>query len=151
MRQPPRPPQRGEASVSLELILITGMSGSGKSVALRALEDAGYFCVDNLPPELLREFVRFGCIPLRRIRPGYAASVHYGGTFPMTHSDKDLTVEPSCRLRGARSVYLVDGSVFPYLPAKGLTFTMMANANRIGTHLCHILKDPCCELSSASA
>src|SRR5690606_16464533 len=41
----------------LELVLITGMSGSGKSVALRALEDAGYFCVDNLPPELLLSFV----------------------------------------------------------------------------------------------
>jgi UPF0042 nucleotide-binding protein len=41
-----------------EVILITGISGSGKSVALHALEDAGYFCVDNLPPELLRDFVR---------------------------------------------------------------------------------------------
>ena len=41
----------------LEVILITGMSGSGKSVALRALEDAGYYCVDNLPPELLVSFV----------------------------------------------------------------------------------------------
>ena len=33
-------------------------SGSGKSVALHALEDAGFFCVDNLPPELLRELIR---------------------------------------------------------------------------------------------
>ncbi|AEG94434.1 RNase adapter RapZ [Ramlibacter tataouinensis] len=41
----------------LELVLITGMSGSGKSVALRALEDVGYYCVDNLPPELLLDFV----------------------------------------------------------------------------------------------
>ena len=41
-----------------EVILITGISGSGKSVALHALEDAGYFCVDNLPPELLRDFVK---------------------------------------------------------------------------------------------
>jgi len=41
----------------LELVLITGMSGSGKSVVLRALEDAGYYCVDNLPPELLLSFV----------------------------------------------------------------------------------------------
>lgn len=41
----------------MEIILITGMSGSGKSVALRALEDAGYYCVDNLPPELLMAFV----------------------------------------------------------------------------------------------
>ncbi len=42
---------------SLEMVLITGMSGSGKSVALHALEDAGYYCVDNLPPELLISFV----------------------------------------------------------------------------------------------
>jgi UPF0042 nucleotide-binding protein len=41
-----------------EVLLITGISGSGKSVALHALEDAGYFCVDNLPPELLRDFIR---------------------------------------------------------------------------------------------
>jgi UPF0042 nucleotide-binding protein len=43
--------------VSLELVLITGMSGSGKSVALHALEDAGFYCVDNLPPELLGSFI----------------------------------------------------------------------------------------------
>jgi UPF0042 nucleotide-binding protein len=41
----------------MELVLITGMSGSGKSVALHALEDAGYYCVDNLPPELLLDLV----------------------------------------------------------------------------------------------
>jgi UPF0042 nucleotide-binding protein len=41
----------------LEIVLITGMSGSGKSVALNALEDAGFYCVDNLPPELLLPFV----------------------------------------------------------------------------------------------
>ena len=43
--------------MSMEIILITGMSGSGKSVALHALEDAGFYCVDNLPPELLQQFV----------------------------------------------------------------------------------------------
>jgi len=41
-----------------EVVLVTGISGSGKSIALHALEDAGFFCVDNLPPELLREFLR---------------------------------------------------------------------------------------------
>jgi UPF0042 nucleotide-binding protein len=41
---------------ALEIVLITGMSGSGKSVALHALEDTGYYCVDNLPPELLTSF-----------------------------------------------------------------------------------------------
>ena len=41
----------------MNIVIITGMSGSGKSVALHALEDIGYFCVDNLPPELLPDFV----------------------------------------------------------------------------------------------
>ncbi len=41
-----------------EVVLITGISGSGKSVALQALEDDGFFCVDNRPPELLRDFIR---------------------------------------------------------------------------------------------
>jgi RNase adapter protein RapZ len=42
---------------AIEVVLITGMSGSGKSVALHALEDAHYYCVDNLPPELLGAFI----------------------------------------------------------------------------------------------
>lgn len=46
-----------EQAANMEIVLITGMSGSGKSVALHALEDAGYYCVDNLPPELLLQFV----------------------------------------------------------------------------------------------
>jgi UPF0042 nucleotide-binding protein len=53
-----------------DLVLVTGISGSGKSVALHALEDAGYFCVDNLPPELLREF-----ITVERAREGGARRV----------------------------------------------------------------------------
>jgi UPF0042 nucleotide-binding protein len=47
-----------DAVTNLELVLVTGISGSGKSVVLHALEDAGFFCVDNLPPELLGEFLR---------------------------------------------------------------------------------------------
>lgn len=45
------------APQDLQIVLITGMSGSGKSVALHALEDAGFYCVDNLPPELLLPLV----------------------------------------------------------------------------------------------
>lgn len=50
-------PDPTTAAPTIELVLITGMSGSGKSVALTALEDLGYYCVDNLPPELLEAFI----------------------------------------------------------------------------------------------
>jgi UPF0042 nucleotide-binding protein len=53
----PSPAPDPQATAGLELVLITGMSGSGKSVALNALEDAGFYCVDNLPPELLAPFI----------------------------------------------------------------------------------------------
>lgn len=42
----------------MRILLITGISGSGKSVALNVLEDAGYYCVDNLPPALLPALVK---------------------------------------------------------------------------------------------
>ncbi len=45
------------ARLDVQIVLITGMSGSGKSVALHALEDLGFYCVDNLPPELLMPLV----------------------------------------------------------------------------------------------
>jgi UPF0042 nucleotide-binding protein len=41
----------------MHIVLITGISGSGKSVALNVLEDTGYYCVDNLPPPLLPSLV----------------------------------------------------------------------------------------------
>jgi UPF0042 nucleotide-binding protein len=43
----------------MKLILISGLSGSGKSIALNVLEDAGYYCVDNLPATLLLDVVNF--------------------------------------------------------------------------------------------
>ena len=41
----------------MKLVIVTGLSGSGKSVALHALEDLGYYCIDNLPVFLLEGFV----------------------------------------------------------------------------------------------
>lgn len=60
-----------------ELVLITGISGSGKSVAMNALEDAGYFCVDNLPPELLRAFLQ---VEHARAQPTVAVAVDVRST-----------------------------------------------------------------------
>jgi UPF0042 nucleotide-binding protein len=43
----------------MRIVLVTGLSGSGKSVAIRVLEDAGYYCVDNLPPQFLLELASY--------------------------------------------------------------------------------------------
>ncbi len=42
----------------MEFVIITGMSGAGKSLAVNTFEDMGYFCVDNMPPVLLSEFLK---------------------------------------------------------------------------------------------
>lgn len=43
----------------MQIVLISGLSGSGKSIALNVLEDAGYYCVDNLPPPLLPNLTEY--------------------------------------------------------------------------------------------
>ncbi len=42
-----------QASGKRRIVIITGLSGAGKSNALQAFEDAGYFCIDNLPPRMI--------------------------------------------------------------------------------------------------
>ena len=42
----------------IHFVIVTGMSGAGKSTALKMLEDAGYFCVDNLPLSLLPTLIQ---------------------------------------------------------------------------------------------
>lgn len=41
----------------MKLVIVSGLSGSGKTIALHTLEDAGYYCVDNLPVSLLKDFI----------------------------------------------------------------------------------------------
>ena len=58
MSTPHQPQPSSSPLRDLRLVMISGMSGAGKSVALHALEDAGYYCVDNLPPALLLPLLR---------------------------------------------------------------------------------------------
>ena len=53
-RRPDRARMRAVAPGLEDLVVITGFSGAGKSTAMAVFEDAGYFCVDNLPPEMIR-------------------------------------------------------------------------------------------------
>src|SRR5262249_50502527 len=56
-RERRRPRGRGPMSEPRQAVVVTGLSGSGKSTALRVLEDLGFYCVDNLPVALLPRFV----------------------------------------------------------------------------------------------
>jgi len=59
------------------------------------------------------------------------ASVHYSGTLPMSTEAVPGTVSPNCKSHDFKNLFIVDGTSFPYLPAKNLTFTLMANAARV--------------------
>jgi hypothetical protein len=58
------------------------------------------------------------------------ASVHYAGTLPMQHQRAAFTADVACVSRDYPNLHLVDGATFPFLPAKNVTFTLMANAVR---------------------
>lgn len=72
---------------------------------------------------------KMGVQALKRINPGYGSSVHYAGTLPWSDKEEPFTLAQDGRLRGTKHVYVVDSSGFTYLPARGLTFTLLANAH----------------------
>lgn len=96
-------------------------------------------------PERIRGTVRrvrralraLGCVVApgaTHIRP-MGASVHYAGTLPMSREDGRFTVTPDCRSRDFPNLVIADGSTFPFLPAKNITFSLMANAVRVAERL----------------
>jgi hypothetical protein len=68
-------------------------------------------------------------------RPGSGAGLHYAGTLPMRANPGRYETDAEGLLAGTKHVYIVDGACFSRLPAKNLTFTIMANALRIGRRL----------------
>jgi UPF0042 nucleotide-binding protein len=66
---PPSPPARARSRPRPPFVVVTGLSGSGKSQAIRALEDLGYFCVDNLPIMLIPTLAQLSLRPGRDL-PG---------------------------------------------------------------------------------
>lgn len=67
---------------------------------------------------------------MAHVRP-MGSSVHYSGTLPMSADRRPWAVSPTCQSYDIENLFVVDGSVMPFLPAKNLTFTLMANAVRV--------------------
>ena len=80
-----------------------------------------------------KALLRLGCI----VPPGTfrirakGESVHYAGTIPMSRESCKYTTNEYCQSHDFPNLFIVDGSTFPFLPAKNITFTLMANAVRV--------------------
>ncbi len=67
---------------NMEFIILTGVSGSGKSTAVNALEDLGFYCIDNMPPELITKFASLCASSDRNLdRVAFVADVRSGSFF----------------------------------------------------------------------
>ena len=110
-----------------------------------SLDEEGRLVVEYTPPPgearrigrtlrtLKRVLRKLGCIVppgMAHVRP-MGASVHYAGTLPMSRGSDPLTTTPDCQSRSFENLWIVDGAPLPFLPAKNLTFTLMANAARV--------------------
>jgi UPF0042 nucleotide-binding protein len=94
--------RKGETRTAAELVIITGMSGSGKASALKAFEDLGYYCVDNLPVELIPRFAELALQSGEIPRTALVVDVREG-----TQLDKLPTILKSVkRTIATRVIYL---------------------------------------------
>ncbi len=80
-----------------------------------------------------KSLFRLGCIvPPGTVRVrSKGESVHYAGTMPMSKISGKYTTSEYCQSHSFANLFIVDGSTFPFLPAKNITFSLMANAVRV--------------------
>jgi len=81
---------------------------------------------------------KLGTFPIKQVKMGHGSGIHYAGTLPFSETPEALHLTAEGRLHKTKHVYVADSSGFRYLPAKGLTFTLMANAHLVATQ---VLKD----------
>ena len=108
-------------SAGTRLVLSYGTAGRETDEVRRVIRTMG------------RALRKLGCIVppgMTKILPK-GASIHYAGTLPMSRTRAPFTVSPECRSWDYSNLIVADGATFPFLPAKNLTFTLMANAVRV--------------------
>jgi choline dehydrogenase-like flavoprotein len=78
-----------------------------------------------------RAMNKLGCYTLKKLDPGFGASIHYAGCLPFSDEEKPFHLNTDGRLHGTKNVFIADGSGFRYLPAKGITLSIMAYAHLV--------------------
>jgi hypothetical protein len=113
----------------VKLVASKNSPSGDKLVAHYSISDQEEIEWDKRERQYLKLMRRLNTYPLKRVHPPHGSSIHYAGTLPFSNTQKEFGLSPEGRLHGARHVYVADSSGFNYLPAKGLTFTLMANAH----------------------
>jgi hypothetical protein len=85
----------------------------------------------SIENKMIFRLLRMGCIPLVRRNMPAGSSAHYAGTIPIGSSANVLTQNADGLLSHSDNVYSIDGAGFNFLPANGLTLSLMANADRV--------------------
>ena len=141
----------------MRIILITGISGSGKSVALNALEDAGYYCVDNLPPRFLPQLAAYladghwldlarqANAMARRLSQGLVAA---GARLAWpTEANEVFPILP----RAMNDRLVAGGAVFYPWPATGLKEGMAIGTDEVLVRMITAFDTPAAEVEAAIA
>lgn len=74
---------------------------------------------------------KLGAYAMKQVRPAIGASVHYAGVLPFSKENDVFSLDHSGRLHNHSRTFVADGSGFNFLPAKGLTLSLMANAHNV--------------------
>lgn len=78
---------------------------------------------------------KLSTFPIKRVKTVHGSAIHYAGTLPFSKIGKPLHLNKDGRLHNTQNVYVADSSGFNFLPAKGLTFTLMANAHTVAINV----------------
>ncbi len=73
--------------------------------------------------------------PIKTINPGFGSSIHYAGSVPFSDEEIPGTSSKNGRIHVTKNVYIADGSGFTFLPAKGITFSIMAHAHCVAEEI----------------
>lgn len=131
-------------------IHIPDSTGKGKELSMELCKESPTgdqlhlrFVPDDLEIKNMRDIIskfkrtirKLGCFPLRVVDPGMGSSIHYAGTLPFSKIEKPFHLSGNGRLYGTNHIFIADGSGFTYLPAKGLTLSLMAWADHVAQHI----------------
>lgn len=124
-------PERYGPDKHMQLIAdSTSVTGDKLAVEYKLSSDEERIVSEN-ESRFFSTFRSLGLLPVSKVYPGHGSSIHYAGSLPVSTEEKPFTTAENGRLHQTQNVYVADGSCFKFLPAKGISFTLMANAERV--------------------